>query len=98
MNRITIIPKNGLSRHSEHGGVCAWISVPQKIEPMSYPVKSPFSSKYSHDGICGAMDQGVSEGSDMTQTCVARGIPVKGGGGAKENHLGVRWRVEGGGL
>ena len=43
--------------------------------------------------MLGLLDQGVPEGSDMAQTCVIRGVSVKGGSGEKGKDLGVRWRV-----
>ena len=45
--------------------------------PTTFPAKVSFSARYSQDGICGALgplNQDVSEESDMTRTCVARGF------------------------
>lgn len=49
---------------------------------MRSPANCSFSARYSQNGICGTfgwLDQGVSEGSDITRAFVAQGISLKGG-------------------
>ena len=68
---------------------------------MRCPAKYFFSTRYSKDEICGALgplDQGVSEGSDMTQTCVAGGNSMRDEWGEEEKRAkrkGPRCSLEG---